>query len=30
MTYANFSWDAFLPCTQNDLTYEGLVGEPYY
>jgi len=28
MTFANFTWDVFLQCTQNDLTYEGLLGEP--
>lgn len=30
MTFANFIWDAFLQCTQNDLTYKGLLGEPNY
>jgi len=30
MTFANFTWDVFLQCTQNDLTYEGLLGEPNY
>jgi len=30
MTFTNFSWDAFLQCTQNDLTYKGLIGEPNY
>jgi len=30
MTFAKFAWDVFLQCTQNDLNYEGLLGEPNY